>query len=128
MHPAEKAREIIDTWAARLEESGKLIIVEGANDETAMRDLEITKTYALNKKPLYKVVEEVSSQNKEVVILTDFDTEGKKLFSKLNTDLQNHKIKVDTYFREFLHVNTSIRRIEHLSGYLKNIDKKKIRY
>ena len=128
MHPANKARIIIDIWAEKLEESGKLIIVEGPNDEIALRNLELTKIHPLNKKPLYKVVEEVAKRSKEVVILTDLDAEGKKLYTKLNTDLQKHKVKVDTHFREFLYTHTSIRHIEHLSGYIKNLDKKSMRF
>lgn len=128
MHPSDKAWIIIDTWAEKLANSKKLVIIEGPRDEHALHLLEITNTYALNKKPLYKVVEEVAEQSKEVVILTDFDAEGKKLFAKLNTDLQKHKINVNTYFREFLYLNTSIRHIEHLTGYIKNLDKKSQRF
>ncbi len=128
MHPSDKARIIIDTWAEKLANSRKLVIIEGPHDEHALHLLEITNTYTLNKKPLYKVVEEVAKQSTEVIILTDFDTEGKKLHSTLNTDLQKHKIKVDSYFREFLHLNTSIRHIEHLTGYIKNLDKKSQRF
>ena len=55
------------------------------------------------------------------MILTDLDAEGKKLYARLNHDLQRHGVRVDNSFREFLFRHTSLRQIEGLDSYFKKI-------
>lgn len=102
----------------KLKNSNLLIIVEGIKDKRALNDLNITSVHVL-KKALYKEVEELS-KNKEVIILTDLDKEGKKLFSRLSTDLQKHGVKINNNFREFLFKSTKLRQIEGLVKYINN--------
>src|SRR3990167_9176964 len=92
--------------------SNILVIVEGKKDRIALHKLGINNIAELSKKPIFQIVEEISNSNEECIILTDLDKEGKQLYSKLNSDLQKHGVKVNNRFREFLFKNTKLRQIE----------------
>ncbi len=96
-----------------------LVIVEGPKDVRALKALGVSNIIYL-KKPLFAVVEEVAGMVKEVVLLTDLDEEGKKLYHRLFVDLQKHGVKVDNRLRELL-FKTDLRQIEGLSSYLETI-------
>lgn len=104
----------MDTWLESLKNSNKLIIVEGKKDYSALKTLGIKNIIAINRKPLYKFIEEIN--RKEVIILTDLDREGKKLYSILKHNLQKSGIKIDNYFREYLFKNSKITQIEGLAN------------
>lgn len=87
---------------------GKLIIVEGPRDSNALKSLGLKNTISLNGKPLHEVALYVSKSyvsrddrnySKEVVILTDFDSEGKKIAAKLDYLLRKHKVMVNSKLR-----------------------------
>ncbi|MBN1502011.1 toprim domain-containing protein [Candidatus Woesearchaeota archaeon] len=103
----------------KLRNSNRLVIVEGKKDKACLEKFDIIKVQTL-KEPIYKVVEEISKESKEVVILTDLDSEGKKLFSKLRRHLQEHGVTIDNQFREFLFKKTKLRQIEGLARYINN--------
>ncbi len=107
----------IEKFISRLKKSNKLIVVEGKKDKKALETFGIRNIHKL-KGPIYKNIEEISDKNKEVVILTDLDPEGRKLFSRLNSRLQERGIKVDNSFREFLFKETKLRQIEGLTHYI----------
>lgn len=96
--------------------SGKLVIVEGVKDKRALQQFGITNVLMLSKKPLYAVAEEAANKSKDVIILTDLDSEGKKVYAKLNTNLQHLGVRIDDEFRAFL-FSTKIRQIEGLKRY-----------
>ena len=89
----------------------------------ALEHFGIRKIMILNKKPLYKVVEDAAEKTKKAAILTDLDAEGKKLFGKLNSGLIHHGVKVDKKFREFLFKDTKLRQIEGLRRYVGKLAK-----
>jgi len=101
----------------RLSEEGLAVIVEGKNDKAALEKLGIagSKIFVLSSQPLFEVAESVAETYKEAAILTDLDSEGRKLYDKLNTLLQRNGVRVDNRFRNFLYKNTKIRQIEGLS-------------
>ena len=49
----------IEEWKEKLQNSEKLIIVEGKKDFNALTSLNIKNIFVLNNKPLYQVVEEI---------------------------------------------------------------------
>ena len=100
-----------------IKKSGKLVIVEGKKDKIALEKLGISNIITLSKKPIFEIIEDASKNNKEILILTDLDKEGKKLFGKLNSGFLNNGVKVDKKFREFLFKNTKLRQIEGISNY-----------
>jgi len=111
-------------WIEIIKDSDKIVIVEGKEDKAALKRLGITNVIQLNKRPLYKVVEELIELGKEVIILTDLDKKGKQLYGKLNHDLQRFGVKVDNKFRHFLFGKTKLRQIEGLDSYIERLHRK----
>ena len=102
-------------FLGKLKATEKLVVVEGEKDRRALQLLGVRKIFCLNEMPLYKVIDGVAAISSEVVILTDLDSEGRKLYGKLKSQLQSVGVEVDNYFREFLFRNTKIRQVEGLS-------------
>src|SRR3989338_1344845 len=89
------------------------IIVEGKNDLLALRSLGIGDIIPINSRPLADIVQEISERNKEVVILTDFDEQGRKLNARLTILLQSFKVKTNRRLRNNMKC-FGITRIEDL--------------
>lgn len=100
----------------RIKYNKLLVLVEGKRDRESLRALEITRVYELNK-PLYAVVEEISNTSNDVVILTDLDDEGKRLYHTLARDFQRHGVNIDNTLRTLLS-QSPVRHIEGLAGYM----------
>jgi len=112
----------------KIKEHKQIIIVEGIKDKRALQIVGISINQIISlKKPLYAVVEEVIKKieqeklPKKVVLLTDLDPRGKKLYAALNRDLNRYGIEVNNTFRNFLAKNTKLRQIEGLTSYLNKI-------
>lgn len=104
--------QTIDEWLSSLRDSDKLVVVEGKKDKLRLETFGISNIITISNKPLYKAIEEISDFNKEVIILTDLDSEGRKLYSKIKHHCQKNGIKIDKRYREFLFMNTKISQIE----------------
>lgn len=107
--------ETIAEWIESLRDSNKLILVEGKKDKQKLEMLGLKNIITISNKPLYKTIENISEVCKEVVILTDLDHEGRKLYSKLKHQCQRNGIKVDRKYREFLFSNTKMTQIEGIN-------------
>ena len=114
LQKTEEFQDFIDNTIT----SNILVIVEGKKDRIALQKLGINNIVELSKKPIFQIVEEISNSNDECIILTDLDKEGKQLYSKLNSNLQKHGVKINNKFREFLFKNTKLRQIEVIDSYL----------
>ena len=119
----EPLEELLE-WIEKIRDSDKIVIVEGKEDKAALKRLGITNIVQLNKRPLYKVVEELIEKGKPVIILTDLDKKGKQLYGKLNHDLQRFGVKIDNKFRHFLFRKTQLRQIEGLDSYIERLNGK----
>jgi len=96
----------------------KLTIVEGKRDKKVLCSLSFTNVVTINK-GLYETVEDL--KEKEVLLLTDFDSEGKQIAKKLNTFLQHLGYKTDNETRRkigLLFAKLRIKKIEELRGVL----------
>jgi 5S rRNA maturation endonuclease (ribonuclease M5) len=102
----------------KLKESNKLIIVEGKKDIISLKSLGINNVIEI-KGSLEIFSEEIAKNNKEVILLTDLDEEGKKLFRKLNSYLCQQGVNINNDFRNFLFRKTKLKQIEGLSRYSK---------
>ena len=109
-------KEVIRDLLADLIKKDLLFVVEGKKDKASLEALGVKKIVALSK-PLFAMVELVASMAKEVVLLTDLDSEGRKLYHELFVHLQRHGVKVDNRLREVL-FRTPIRHIEGLRSFL----------
>ena len=97
----------------------KQVIVEGKRDREALCLFGFTKIITINQ-GLYETAEQI--KGKEIVVLTDFDPEGKKIAKKLNLFLQSLGFKVDRETRRkigFMFARLKIKKIEELRGVLK---------
>ena len=103
----------------KLKLPGKPIIVEGKKDKAALKKLGIANIFTI-KEPLFKLCEELSKKHDSVIILTDLDKEGKRLYSKLKENLERNGVKVDDSFRKFLFKETKLTQIEGLLTYIEN--------
>jgi len=97
------------------------VIVEGLKDRRALRSLGVKHIITL-KKPLFQVIEELDV--KEVLILTDFDKEGKRLYRKLCRECTRWGIKIDNQLRNFLLKETPLVHIEGLPKYLRTLEER----
>ncbi len=109
----------LEEWILKLRKEQPFIIVEGKKDSSALEEQGLKNIVVLRGRPIYKVVEEVSSKTKECLILTDLDKEGKMLYSKLKKGLSQRGVRVLDNFRKFL-FKTQLRQIEGLSSYLQS--------
>ncbi|MBI2145646.1 topoisomerase [Candidatus Woesearchaeota archaeon] len=93
------------------------VVVEGKKDRAALEAFGISgsRVFVLSRKPLFAVAETVAERYNAVVILTDLDSEGRKLYGKLSTLLQGLGVKIDGELRVFLFRKTKLRQIEGLS-------------
>lgn len=83
-----------------------LVLVEGKKDVRALKSLGIENIVAINGKPLIEIVEKLYkylkhpySKEISMVILTDFDHEGKNLASKFKILFQKYHIKYNSRLR-----------------------------
>ena len=81
-----------------------LIIVEGKKDRRALKTLGLYNVIEISGKPLITVVnhilKECEKEHTDVVILTDFDSKGKKIAARLNVLLQSYKIHPNAKLRK----------------------------
>jgi len=103
----------------KIRENEKLVIVEGFKDKKALEGFGIERIKVLKGRALYKVIEEV--EDKEVVILTDLDSAGKKIYAILKDKFSQRGIKVDDVLREFLFRKTTLREIEGLKRFMEKM-------
>jgi 5S rRNA maturation endonuclease (ribonuclease M5) len=125
----EKIKQIIDELT---EESakGKLVVVEGKNDELALQELGVCGKFLTVKtggKSFLQASEEIERLGvKEVVLLLDFDRRGKEGTFRLKYNLERAKIKADMRFWRELQalVGRDIRCIESLQSFLSTLQEK----
>mgnify|MGYP001562242697 CR=1 FL=1 len=114
----EEKLEEFQNLIGKIKDSGILVVVEGKKDKAALQKLGIKNIKELSKKPIFQIVEEIAHSNIDCVILTDLESEGFVLYSKLNSNLQKYGVKVDNRLREFLFRNTKLKQIEGIDSYL----------
>jgi 5S rRNA maturation endonuclease (ribonuclease M5) len=78
------------------------VIVEGKNDEKILKRFGIKNIYTLSGKNYFDLVEELPENTEEVILLTDVDPQGEKIFKKLSEVLEKYNIKADGSFRKYL--------------------------
>jgi len=124
--------EKIQNLLQRLEtESAKgiLIIVEGPNDENALRELCISGKIIAAKtfKSFIHIISEIEERGqKEVILLMDFDRRGREWTKRLTQNLERMRIKPNVLFWNGLLnlAGREIKDIEGLASYVKTLEKK----
>jgi 5S rRNA maturation endonuclease (ribonuclease M5) len=114
-------QDLLD-WLDKLKSSEKLIIVEGTKDKAALVKLGVAeeRIFTINK-PIFALAEDLAEMSKKIIILTDLDEEGKKLYAELKRNLTRIGVEVDNYFREFLFRNSKLSHIEGIDTYFSKL-------
>ena len=113
-----EAEKILE-WLEDINNTGKVILVEGKKDVNALKRLGVENVKMLNG-PVFSFVERISKKNKEVIILTDLDKEGRKLYSMMKKGFERNGVKIEDSFRLFLFKETKLRQIEGIDTYIEN--------
>lgn len=116
----EELKEILK----KLELNNYCVIVEGEKDEKALQQLNIKNVFKIAGSSLEAFVEHLP-KDKKIIILTDFDKEGKELAKKLGKILSLYGYEVDEQKRKEFKAIFKITKIEELIN-LKQTYKKKV--
>lgn len=100
---------------------GNVLIVEGLKDEKALKSLGLKNIVRISGKALIRVVQEIEksrnykSTDHDIIILTDFDSEGKKLAARLTCLLQRYRIHPNMRLRREV-MKLGWNKIEDMNG------------
>jgi 5S rRNA maturation endonuclease (ribonuclease M5) len=123
---AEKIQQILEQLAEEAKD-GKPVVVEGLKDEQALKSLGIIGKIVFVKKGLktiIDVVSEVESMNsKEVILMLDFDKEGRELTEKLKNYMEKAGVRVNTHYWLKLSSLTGkeVKDVEGLATYIETL-------
>ena len=93
------------------------VIVEGPNDKKSLESFGVTRIITVKRRAIYKIVESIP-KGSSIAILTDLDSEGKKIYSMLNKEFSQRGVHIDNKLRDFLFKNTDLRQIEGLKRFV----------
>ena len=95
----DKIRRLLEDLQDAMDK-GIPVVVEGPGDAKALVGLGLDgKVVTLSKKPVADIVQHLSQETKEVIILTDFDTYGVTAAKKLREFFTNECVQVNLSFR-----------------------------
>ena len=94
------------------------VLVEGRNDEKALRSFGLDEIFTLSGAPLYEKASEIAEKvgKGEITMMTDFDGEGKRLAGKMRFLLERFGVKVDMKTRLMLMSVSENKCVEELRG------------
>ena len=101
-------------------EGGAIIVVEGPSDRQSLRELGIKGEILLSStQPDVDLIDSLADSSR-VIILSDWDTEGKKIEKRLDKLFRSRGIVANTEYRKriFRIVGKDVKNIENLSRYL----------
>ncbi|MGQ4870422.1 MAG: hypothetical protein ACP6IT_01135 [Candidatus Thorarchaeota archaeon] len=111
---------------------GLVVVVEGRRDEEVLRDLGVEAPIKRmhSGKSIHEFVDELArEQPAAVLILVDFDSEGKSLARRIELALQQRRVKVEKRLRlQVRSLMGNLRCIEELVAVLHIADRQQRRY
>lgn len=105
-------------------DDGAVIVVEGRNDVSALRNLGICgEIVPLNGRSLLHFADTIACTYDSVIVLTDWDRRGGKLSSQIVEYLRSHDITTDTRLRTRLKnlVQKEIKDVQGLDRHILNL-------
>ncbi|MEM4736033.1 MAG: hypothetical protein QXS20_09990 [Candidatus Thorarchaeota archaeon] len=125
----DNERELIDLFREIEREGRVIIVVEGARDEMALRELGVTLPVVRvhrgqsREQVLELIVGTLIGRDMDVLILTDFDPEGTELNRYLEHELELRRIHVQKNQRAHIgRLMRGLRHVEQLISLLKKRD------
>lgn len=106
------------------------IIVEGKNDEAALRSLGVGSRFYLvsNGIPFHELVEEISASYRAAILLTDLDKEGQALAKKLRHHLSQRGVRINGRFRLSLLRRLSTHQAENVGVRMRRVEESFFRF
>jgi len=104
-----------------LDEKEAVIIVEGKKDKEALQRIGVKNRIKLvNRSPAE--LSRAISDEKEAIILTDFDEAGEEICKRVEESLSSYSIKADTELRKRLHRIIGVANFESIDKILDKFD------
>ncbi len=103
-------------------DDGTPILVEGPEDEKALRHLGIDGRFVrLSKVPYHEIAAQLSAEGvRKIIILTDFDDYGEQSARKLKGFFLNESIQADVSFRKRFKALTGLVEFQYLPALLES--------
>jgi len=115
----ENLQKVFNQFITSLREKSQFVsvIVEGKNDVAVLKRFGIKNLIPISGKNYFDLLEEIPDDTAEVVLLTDVDRQGEKIFKTLKRIFESQGLKVDGSFRKFLK-KLGIEEVEQLKDLL----------
>lgn len=114
-----------------MSERGAVIVVEGRNDESALRNLGICGAIeSPGGQSLLHFTDSLASNYDSVIVLTDWDRRGNQLSAQIVRYLQSHDVAIDTGMRSRLKklVQKDIKDVQGLKRHIVKLRQYIIKY
>ena len=112
--------EKIKEMRKKIKDLRLVVVVEGRRDREAISSLGFERIITIDGKPIFKIPDLIRPKER-VLILTDFDKEGKRKAKKLKFLLTKKGVEVEEQLRKLFSKNFRIRKIEELNSLFKKV-------
>ncbi|MCK4246951.1 MAG: hypothetical protein KAX04_00235 [Methanomicrobia archaeon] len=114
-------KEVFEIIERLKREENALILVEGRRDAESLKNIGIeSEIICISQKNMYDLTLDLVKKDKKIIILTDFDSEGTKLFKKYRKELESLGANIDTaYYKKLkFYLKKFIKGIEDIDNLL----------
>lgn len=114
-----------------MSDDGAVIVVEGRNDESTLRNLGICGAIeSPGGQSLLNFTDSLASNYDSVIVLTDWDRRGNQLSAQIVRYLQSHDVAIDTDLRSRLKklVQKDIKDVQGLKRHIMKLRQNIIKY
>lgn len=108
-----------EKFMTEMRNSGTVILVEGKRDRKVLEKAGLTNIIEISGKQLEKVADIINGCETKVTILTDYDKEGIKQYTRLRDLLLTQGTKIDDRLRRDFKRTFLVNKIEELVDYFK---------
>lgn len=124
----EKINDLVERLKDEAD-GGALLLVEGEKDVKSLKTIGIGSNVVairLHGKSLHEFVDEISSLNRKIILLMDFDRRGREMTKRLARPLIEIGAKVNLeYWRNLREIlSGDVKDIEGLAAYLETLKKR----
>jgi len=102
-------------------EENALILVEGRRDAESLKNIGIeSEIICISQKNMYDLTLDLVKKDKKIIVLTDFDSEGTKLFKEYRKELESLGANIDIkYYKKLkFYLKKFIKGIEDIDNFL----------
>ena len=101
------------------------IVVEGEKDIASLRKLGISGEIIIMNSghSIIDFCDHIADKYNEIILLTDWDRKGGFLYHTIERNLEG-RVKCNGYYREVFAKNATIKTVEGLASYMKNMREK----